>query len=40
LSDKPGLGIELSEEKLAQWPFQGTRSMARPYHEDGSVAAF
>jgi galactonate dehydratase len=40
LSDKPGLGIELSEEKLAKWPFQGTRSMARPYHEDGSVAAF
>jgi len=40
LTDKPGLGIELSEEKLAKWPFQGTRSMARPYHEDGSVAAF
>jgi galactonate dehydratase len=40
LRDKPGLGIELSEEKLAKWPFQGTRSMGRPYLDDGSVAAY
>lgn len=38
LRDKPGLGI--SEEKLAKWPIQGTRSMGRPYLDDGSVAAY
>jgi galactonate dehydratase len=40
LRDKPGLGIEMSEEKLAKWPFQGTRSMGRPYLDDGSVASY
>jgi galactonate dehydratase len=38
LPDKPGLGIELSEEALKKYPFQGTRLMPRVYHEDGSVA--
>ncbi len=38
LSDKPGLGFELSEESLAKYPFRGTKLMPRVYHEDGSVA--
>lgn len=40
LPEKPGLGFELSEEALAKYPFEGTRPMARVYHEDGSVAAW
>ena len=38
LSEKPGLGFELSEASLAKYPFDGTRPMARVFHEDGSVA--
>jgi galactonate dehydratase len=38
LSDKPGLGFELTEEALAKYPFGGTRPMARVFHTDGSVA--
>ena len=38
LSEKPGLGFELSESSLAKFPFGGTRPMARVFHEDGSVA--
>ena len=38
LSDKPGLGFELSEASLAKFPFAGTRPMARVFHADGSVA--
>ncbi len=38
LSDKPGLGFELSEASLGKFPFGGTRPMARVFHEDGSVA--
>ncbi len=38
LSDKPGLGFELSEASLAKYPFGGTRPMARVFHDDGSVA--
>jgi galactonate dehydratase len=38
LSQKPGLGFELSEASLAKYPFGGTRPMARVFHEDGSVA--
>jgi galactonate dehydratase len=38
LSDKPGLGFELSEASLAKYPFGGTHPMARVFHEDGSVA--
>ena len=38
LSEKPGLGFELSEKSLAKFPFGGTRPMARVFHEDGSVA--
>ncbi len=38
LPQKPGLGFELSEEALKKYPFAGTRAMARPLHDDGSVA--
>ncbi|MCU1324655.1 MAG: galactonate dehydratase [Bryobacterales bacterium] len=38
LSEKPGLGFELSEASLAKFPFGGTRPMARVFHDDGSVA--
>jgi galactonate dehydratase len=38
LSQKPGLGFEMSEAALAKYPFGGTRPMARVFHEDGSVA--
>jgi galactonate dehydratase len=37
LSDKPGLGFELSEDALKKYPFGGTRPMARVFHADGSV---
>ena len=38
LPEKPGLGFTLDEGKLKKYPFGGTRSMARVFHEDGSVA--
>jgi galactonate dehydratase len=38
LSQKPGLGFELSEESLKKYPFGGTKPMARVFHQDGSVA--
>jgi galactonate dehydratase len=38
LSNRPGLGFELSEASLAKFPFGGTKPMARVFHEDGSVA--
>jgi galactonate dehydratase len=38
LSEKPGLGFELSEASLAKFAFGGTRPMARVFHQDGSVA--
>ena len=38
LPEKSGLGIELTEQALAKYPFEGTRPMARVFHEDGSVA--
>jgi galactonate dehydratase len=40
LPDKPGLGFELREESLKEYPFRGTRPMARVFHPDGSVAAW
>jgi galactonate dehydratase len=40
LSTKPGLGFDLSEDKLKKYPFGGTRPMARVFHPDGSVAAW
>lgn len=40
LPTKPGLGFELSEDAFRRYPFQGTRPMARVFHEDGSVAAW
>jgi galactonate dehydratase len=38
VSEKPGLGFELSEASLAKYPFGGTKPMARVFHDDGSVA--
>jgi galactonate dehydratase len=38
LSQKPGLGFELSEASLKKYPFGGTKPMARVFHKDGSVA--
>lgn len=40
LPDKPGLGFEVDESRLARLPFQGTIPMARPFFDDGSVAAW
>lgn len=40
LPEAPGLGIEVNESELEKLPFQGTRAMARVWHEDGSVAAW
>ncbi len=40
LPEKPGLGFELTEDKLKKYPFGGTRPMARVFHADGSVAAW
>jgi galactonate dehydratase len=40
LSTKPGLGFELTEDKLKKYPFGGTKPMARVFHTDGSVAAW
>jgi galactonate dehydratase len=37
LSDKPGLGFELSEASLEKFPFGGSRPMARVFSDDGSV---
>jgi galactonate dehydratase len=38
LPQKPGLGLDLSEDALKKYPFGGTRPMARVFHKDGSVA--
>ena len=38
LPERPGLGFELSEDSLRKYPFEGTRPMARVFHDDGSVA--
>jgi galactonate dehydratase len=38
LSDKPGLGFDLSEEVFKKYPFNGTIPMARVFTADGSVA--
>lgn len=37
LSQKPGLGFELTEAALAKFPFGGSRPMARVFQTDGSV---
>ena len=40
LSDKPGLGVEVDEQVLAKYPFQGTKPFViLPLHEDGSIAS-
>ncbi len=40
LSDKPGLGVEVNEQVLAKYPFQGTKPFVLlPVHEDGSIAS-
>jgi galactonate dehydratase len=38
LPQKPGLGVELSEDVLRRFAFSGSRPMTRIFHEDGSVA--
>ncbi len=38
LPAKPGLGFDLDEKQLTRFRFQGTKPMARVFHEDGSVA--
>lgn len=38
LPQKPGLGFDISESAFKKYPFAGTRAMARPLHDDGSVA--
>ncbi len=40
LPTKPGLGFDLSEDAFKRYPFQGTKPMARVFHDDGSVAAW
>lgn len=40
LSDKPGLGFELSEKALKKYPFGGTVPMGRVFTADGSVAGW
>jgi galactonate dehydratase len=37
LSDKPGLGFDLTEEALKKYPFGGTVPMGRVFAPDGSV---
>jgi len=37
VSEKPGLGIELNEEAIANYPYE-PRDVPRWYHEDGSFA--
>lgn len=40
LPQKPGLGFDLHEDAFKRYPFQGTKPMARVFHDDGSVAAW
>ncbi len=40
LPQKPGLGFELDEKAVRKYAFEGTKPMARVFHEDGSVAAW
>jgi galactonate dehydratase len=40
LSDKPGLGFDLSEEAFKKYPFAGTVPMARVFASDGSVCGW
>lgn len=40
LPTKPGLGFDLEESAVRKYAFQGTKPMARVFHEDGSVAAW
>ena len=37
LSDRPGIGVEIQEEKLAKYPY-GPRQITGAFHADGSVA--
>ncbi len=38
LLEQPGLGLELSEASLSKIPFGATRTMARVFHDDVSIA--
>ena len=37
VSDRPGIGVEIREEKLSRFPYQGRKIMGS-FHTDGSVA--
>ena len=39
LPTKAGLGVEINEEALKRYPFQGTRPFAMAFQEDGAVAS-
>ena len=39
LPAKPGLGVDINEEALKRYPFQGTRPFAMAFQEDGAVAS-
>src|SRR5580700_11233326 len=39
LPTKPGLGVDINEEALKRYPFQGTRPFAMAFQEDGAVAS-
>ena len=39
LPTKAGLGVDINEEALKRYPFQGTRPFAMAFHEDGAVAS-
>ena len=36
---KAGLGIDINEEALKRYAFQGTRPFAMAFQEDGAVAS-
>lgn len=39
LPTKAGLGVDINEEALKRYPFQGTRPFAMAFQEDGAVAS-
>src|SRR5450631_1027542 len=39
LPTKAGLGVDINEEALKRYPFQGTRTFAMAFQEDGAVAS-
>lgn len=39
LPTKAGLGVDINEEALKRYPFQGTRPFVMAFQEDGAVAS-